>query len=213
MGELGEIGHVKNCWVRGIPYCLVKWFVCHDVFYARSDMPSGPAISSQLPRNASDLPTSNAEEMGESNRRHQHSNVNNASSQDDVATPRRPTQQLLNRAFTRDDASYSIQRPGGTAEWHDQWNHDPVWFEAMPTRQRSNNNEYRRHRDERCFVRYISPGYSDVVHVRSNHQRPLGEFTAYRHDFHSGSGQTVDLWLWLVSALTDLWCYYYDFLF
>lgn len=152
-------------------------------------MTSAPAVSSQMQRNGLNSPMTDAEETDEGNRGH----ANNVSSHVDVPTPQRTTRRPSSRGFTGDGASSSTPRPGGWAtEWHDQWNHD-VWVDTMPTRQRGNNDEYRRHREERRFVRYVPPVYSDSVHVRSNCRHPVDEFPAYRRDFRSASGQTVDL--------------------
>ena len=140
-------------------------------------MLSGPAISSQLPRNTPNLPTTNAGETGDSHRGRQ--NMDDVSSRDDVPTPRRSTQRLLNHGSTGGGSSNVTPRPRGPAQWPDQWNND-VWFEAMQTRHRPNDNEYRRRGDERHFVHYVPPGYSDAVHFRSNYHRyPVDQFTAY----------------------------------
>lgn len=156
--------------------------------YVRSGVQSGPTVSSQLPFNT--LPSTN---VYESNRGHHNTNINNVSSQEDDPTPRRPVNQLLNHSSSRDYASNSTPRPGGATQWPGQWNND-VWFERMQTRQQSNNNDRRRIGDERCFVRYVAPGYSDAVHLRSSHHRyPVDQFTGYRRDCYTGSGQTVDL--------------------
>jgi len=168
------------------------------VHYARSDLHSRQVISSQLPCSSFNLPTTHAAETGEGSGGRQNSNMDNVSSQDDVLRPRHSTQRLLphspdqlDRGSTGDDTFNVTPRPGGSTHWPHHWNGD-VWFQAVQTRQRSTNN-YRRHGDERCFVHYVPPGFSDAVHSRSSHHHPIDQFTAYRHDFHSASGQTVDL--------------------
>ena len=101
------------------------------------------------------------------------SDVDSMSARDDVSRRRGPGQRLISNSSGL-----------GSSDW----------FERTEARQRSTTGEYLRGGDERCFVRYLPPAYSQAVQSRSG--RCLDQVTtACRYDCQSASGhrRTVDL--------------------